>query len=228
MMKGFKRVSKYLQSWASQDFDNEVTSEFVHYDPGIEVQEYQGSARGWMQTYQGRKFYPLDPYPEDVDIVDIAHGLAMTCRFGGQCREFYSVAEHCVHVARALEHMGYDGNVLRAGLLHDSAEAYIGDLIRPLKHQPEMIEFRKAEAKIELAVAERFKLDTSALVHGLVKNIDNRILVDEIRQLCADPEMYLPAEPGLQPLGITLHCWTPARAEQEFLLEYRRLFLHAT
>src|SRR4029077_4249720 len=55
--------------------------------------------QGWMQTYSGRKFYPLHPRAEDVELADVAHGLAMTCRYGGHSRLFYSVAEHCVLVS---------------------------------------------------------------------------------------------------------------------------------
>ena len=53
----------------------------------------------WIQTYSGKKFYPLDPRPEDIDIRDIAHALSLNCRFNGHCRCFYSVAEHSVGVS---------------------------------------------------------------------------------------------------------------------------------
>lgn len=53
----------------------------------------------WIQTFTGRRFWPLDPRPEDVCIEDIAHALSLKCRFGGHCTRFYSVAEHSVHVS---------------------------------------------------------------------------------------------------------------------------------
>ena len=59
-------------------------------------------ARGsWMQTFTGRQFFPLDPHPNDVDPVDIAHALSLICRYGGHTRRFYSVAEHCVLLSYA-------------------------------------------------------------------------------------------------------------------------------
>ena len=75
---------------------------------------------GWIQTYTGRQFWPLDPRIEDIDIHDIAHALSHQCRYSGHCLRFYSVAEHSVllshHVAG--EHMLW-------ALLHDAWEAYL-------------------------------------------------------------------------------------------------------
>lgn len=176
--------------------------------------------RGWMGTSTGRKFFPLDPRPEDVDIRDIARGLSMTCRYAGQVRKFYSVAEHCYHVS-----VHVPKEFALEGLLHDSSEAYIGDMIRPLKHQPEMYEFRRAETAIEAAVARRFALETTPEAHEAVKEIDNRILVDEINALSACPEYYL-VTPGLGDvprLGVHLRCWDPKRAEIMFLSRFKEL-----
>ena len=55
----------------------------------------------WMQTATGGVFWPVDPRPEDVEIEDIAHALSLICRYCGHVREFYSVAQHSVLVARA-------------------------------------------------------------------------------------------------------------------------------
>src|SRR5690242_11754504 len=85
----------------------------------------------WMQTYTGRRFWPLDPRVDDIDIGDIAHHLSLVCRFAGACREFYSVAQHCVGVSYVC-----DPKDALWGLLHDAAEAYVGDMVRPLKRSP--------------------------------------------------------------------------------------------
>ena len=53
----------------------------------------------WIETYSGKRFYILDPRPQDVDIVDIAHALSLLTRFTGHTREFYSVAQHSVLVS---------------------------------------------------------------------------------------------------------------------------------
>src|ERR1700724_2684254 len=92
---------------------------------------------GWQQTFTGRRFYPLSPRVEDVCIEDIAHALSNICRYGGHCREFYSVAQHCNMVSDWMPEFKLEG------LLHDSPEAYIGDMVRPVKHSAEMKAFRE-------------------------------------------------------------------------------------
>lgn len=181
-------------------------------------------SRGWIQTYTGRQFWPFAPRVEDINILDVAHGLAMTCRYGGHTKKFYSVAEHCWH----LSFLGP-----REALLHDSSEAYLGDVPRPIKYQPQMAEFRAAEAQIERLVAEKFSLSTDPAVWLAVKELDDRILVDEIQALMRRPELYL--EPGgdgesggtlahLKPLGVQIRCFTPEQAEFAFLSRFAELF----
>lgn len=88
----------------------------------------------FMITRTGRKFMPASFSDADIDICDIAHALSNLCRFNGHTARFYSVAEHCLHVADLLEHMDCDRETVLAGLLHDAAEAYTGDIISPIKH----------------------------------------------------------------------------------------------
>lgn len=73
-----------------------------------------------------------DPQPV-MTAGDVAHGLANACRFAGQSQTFYSVAEHAVVVADRLRQQGFDTLTVLAGLHHDDAEAFIGDVTRPLK-----------------------------------------------------------------------------------------------
>src|ERR1035437_8999101 len=54
--------------------------------------------QAWIQTYSGRRFCPLSPNPDAIVLQDIAHSLAMQCRFNGHCKKFYSVAQHSVYV----------------------------------------------------------------------------------------------------------------------------------
>lgn len=84
----------------------------------------------WIQTYTGRRFWPLDPRPEDVCIEDIAHALALKTRYTGHTRIPYSVAEHCVRCSRIVS----PAFALPA-LLHDAAEAYLPDLAAPIKRK---------------------------------------------------------------------------------------------
>lgn len=172
-----------------------------------------GAGKGWMGTSTGKKFWPLDPRPEDVDVRDVARGLAMTCRYGGQVKRYYSVSEHCVLVSR---HVAPE--LALKALFHDCAEAYIGDMIRPLKHQAEMSAFRDAEKKIEAAIYAHLGLVVTPEEHAMIKEVDDRILIDEICALSARPDYYLstPLLKDKQALGITIESWSPTNAEIAF------------
>ncbi|RWJ03431.1 hypothetical protein [Mesorhizobium sp.] len=108
----------------------------------------------YMATSSGRKYWPFDPRPDEIDIEVIAHHLANTARWAGatqhkrfKSRIFLSVAEHSVLVARYLAEVLKRPDLALEGLLHDGTEGYIGDLIRPLKYSPE---FRKPFLEVEL------------------------------------------------------------------------------
>ena len=108
----------------------------------------------FMSTAAGLPYWPLDPRPEEVNIETIAHHLAMKVRWNGSVKRYYSVAEHSVYVSMFVP----PEDALEA-LLHDGSEAYNGDLIRPLKYDPEFSEpFRKVEHLNEAVIAERFGL----------------------------------------------------------------------
>lgn len=93
---------------------------------------------GTIETVSGNYADLLDLQPSQVDVWDIATSLSNICRFNGHLPSFYSVAEHCVRVAWWLKDNGYDDEIILTGLLHDASEAYVGDLMRPLKRLPEM------------------------------------------------------------------------------------------
>lgn len=177
-----------------------------------------GQRGAWMQTYTGRAFYPHDPRPEEISIFDIAHGLAAQCRYNGHTRRFYSVAEHSVYVSRSV-----DPRFAREALLHDAAEAYVGDLIRPLKTGLLGSYFSDVETLVELAVAGRFGLSWSHDAIAAVKEIDNRILVDERDQIMATPPRSWNLD-GLAPVGVVIIGLEPVVAEALFLSRFADLF----
>lgn len=170
-----------------------------------------GRVGDWIQTYTGRQFWPLDPRAEDVDVIDIAHALSMQCRFAGHCLHFYSVAEHSVHVSRAVS----AASALLA-LLHDAAEAYLVDVPRPVK--PFLAGYKEAEARIMRVVCAHFGI--AAEVPDDVIEADWRILGDERANLsrCV-VEWRDPPEP----MGVRLSLWSPQDAETAFLARFREL-----
>jgi hypothetical protein len=172
-----------------------------------------GQRRGdWMQTYSGRQFWPVDPRADEIDIVDIAHALSMQCRFAGHCLKFYSVAEHSVH----LSHVVPPEDALWA-LLHDASEAYLTDVVRPLK--PFLSGYGEAEDAVMRAVCDRFRLPHE--VPASVKIADGRILADEAAQNMAAPPVAWVARGA--PLGIQLRYWRPDMAKVIFLERFVEL-----
>ena len=170
----------------------------------------------YIQTFTGRKFWPLEPRPDEVCIDDIAHALSMLCRYNGHCLKFYSVAEHSVHVAQWLLDNGYPCETILAGLLHDATEAYVADVPRPLKQS--LPTYKDAENKVWRAIAARYGLD--AELPAEVHEADNRILSDEIQQNMKPMEWHAGHD---DPLGVELEFWTPAQAEREFISMFRFL-----
>lgn len=86
-----------------------------------------------VMTVSGRFFDALNPRVEDVDLGDVAHGLARIPRFNGQTTRPVPVDEHCIRVARIVRRMGGGPMTVLLGLLHDAGEVYVGDIVRPLK-----------------------------------------------------------------------------------------------
>jgi len=109
-----------------------------------------------MVTHSGVRLHPLDPKPGEIRISDVAHGLSNVCRFGGQCRTLYTVAEHSVRVAHWLMRRHGSRELAAWGLVHDAAEAYLGDVIRPLKGF--FPAYRVVEEKMLRAITGKLKL----------------------------------------------------------------------
>lgn len=166
----------------------------------------------WIQTYSHRQFRPLDPDPAAIDVADIAHSLALQCRFNGHCRTFYSVADHSIRVSRAVppDHALW-------GLLHDATEAYLSDMPRPIKVQ--MPIYRAAEDRLMQVIAARFGLPWP--MPAPVHHADNVLLVTEQRDLMGPP----PASWGLvaEPLAERIVPLSPQESERAFLARFDEL-----
>lgn len=170
----------------------------------------------WMQTFTGKRFYPLNPDHELICIEDIAHSLSLKCRYGGHCIFFFSVAEHSVLMADAVISAGGKPMEALVTLMHDSPEAYVEDMIRPIKKS--VIGYDLIETRVWEAICIKFKLDPN--LPRIVKDYDNRILADEKLQNMTPLEWDYTPGPAL---GIQLNLWHPARAEAEFLKRFSDL-----
>ncbi len=140
----------------------------------------------WIQTYTGKKFYPLEPDIEDINIADIAKALSHICRFNGHCDRFYSVAEHslgCLGIARR---MGLSYQDRYAALMHDAAEAYLSDVVRPVKRFLQGYSFY--EYRLEELIAKKYGLIFP--FSQVVIKIDNIMLATERRDLFHNPHPW--------------------------------------
>lgn len=160
----------------------------------------------WMQTYTGRKVWPLDPRPEDIDLTDIAWALSHQCRYNGHGRFFYSVAEHSWLMAQHFLAEGQANDAVGA-LLHDASEAYLGDCVRPLKRS--LPEFKAIERVVEEAIYARFRIeDPSPAVHAA----DRLILTDERNALFDAAVCERNGWNARAGIGMQLRCWQPHEA----------------
>ena len=178
-----------------------------HTRHSIEVPDRKGS---WMLTHTGVRYYPLDPRPSEVSIIDIAHSLAMQCRYGGHCRDFYSVAEHSVYVSRLVPPQ----HALVA-LLHDATEAYVSDVPRPLK--PYLTNYDEIEELNWEAISAALRV--SMFVPACVHEVDTLICLTEMKRLMPGVD---PAIEGAAP-DVHIACLYPRDAEALFLARFAEL-----
>lgn len=175
----------------------------------------------WIQTFTGRQVWPLDPREEEIDIRDIAHALALECRWGCHCREFYSVAQHSWLVSYLC-----DPRDALAGLLHDGAEAYFTDLPRPIKHLPEFEWYRELEDNMQRCIYRRFGLAEEK--PPSVGNADAQLLqredIDLMRPRVAPwgDRQGRDVPPAVKVLD---NFWDPPTAESMFTRRFKGLML---
>ncbi|MDJ0922104.1 MAG: HD domain-containing protein [Henriciella sp.] len=169
-----------------------------------------------MVTNSGVYFDFLDPDPDTIWPSDIAHGLAKTARFGGQTRDFYSVAQHSVLVSQIVpeEHAF-------AALLHDAPEAYIGDMVGPLKQL--LPEYKTIEKRVEAAIAERFGLPVDAFSHPEIKTADLRLLRTEQRDQTTRPDDDWSGLDKFEPLPLPIIALPWRAAFEQFVFRYLEL-----
>lgn len=162
----------------------------------------------------GDYFDLSDPDNNIIDIDSIAHSLSNLCRFTGHTSQFYSVAQHSFHVAQLVpkEHK-------LAALLHDAAEAYIGDVSAPLKSM--LPEYRRIEEQIRRAIYQRFNLP--AELPECVIEADMIMLATERRDLMPEQDLNWPCLDGILPRRSTIICrWRPGEYGP-FLAAFREL-----
>lgn len=175
--------------------------------------------RLWAATLSGVVYDPLAMRPEDVRLTDIAAGLSAQGRFNGQTMVFYSVAEHSLIMAAEAE-ARWGKAAARVALMHDAPEAWLGDMIRPLKAA--MPAYHAAEEAAWRAVAAAFRLPVfiPAEIHAL----DDEMLAAEREALLPNAPPFPDLPPPPERLVAAIRGHAPGVARMAFEREARRLF----
>lgn len=166
----------------------------------------------YVSTYLGNRFFLTRPHIDDVAIEDIAHGLAYQCRFNGQTSAFYSVAQHSLMVMALVP----ESERLPA-LLHDAAEAYLGDMVKPLKNL--FPEFSAIESRVMEIIGQRFGVDLTRL-HPSIKEADLVALATEKRDLMPHSTEPWTSISGIEPLAKRIEPLAPGDAKSAFLAAF--------
>ena len=127
------------------------------------------------------KIIDLEHIREDeIHIKEIAHALSMQCRYNGQISSFYSVAQHSIIVASYIQKMTQDYEIALCGLLHDAGEAYIGDVIAPLKNRLPLV--KEIEDKLLGKILTKYGLKQTYIKNKkIVDGIDKHIYKKEVK-----------------------------------------------
>jgi len=189
----------------------------------VSAARFNGITR--IQTHLGLAFDLDAPRADQIEIEDIAHALSNVCRYNGHCAWHYSVAQHSVYVAELVHATAPE--LALVGLLHDAAEAYIGDWTSPLKQlfKRVAIAVLGIEHDIEKAIGARFGVDLVTR-NKLIKSADLITLADEKAALFgpsprpnwAESSGFAPATPS----GRVVERLSPEQAKARFLEAFER------
>lgn len=198
------------------------------------------AARAWQRMLSGRRLDLLDPSPLDVEVEDIAHGLAFVARWNGQTRGDwpYSVAEHALLVETIFGRLGLPGapepgpRWRLAALLHDAPEYVIGDMISPVKAQLGPA-YAALDARLAVAVHLRFGLPAvlPAAVKRAIKRADRVSAWLEATRIAgfsiAEADRLFGRPPDGLLEGLTLCLRPPAESRAAFLARHAALLAQA-
>ena len=172
-----------------------------------------------ISTLTHIRFNPTEPKWDDIVIEDIAHALSLITRANGHFSTFYSVARHSINCAKEAKQRGYSKKVQLLCLLHDAAEAYIGDMTRPLKMK--IPYFCEVEKKYQDIIFPKFISDNISEDDILkTKSVDDCLLYHEF--LCFNGEQLLSTAPEIH-ISVRDGITDFKQTKEEFLNLYNEL-----
>lgn len=180
--------------------------------PASNLQPLWENNSGIINTVTRNKFNLLQPDATQIKIEDIAHALSNLCRFGGQSSEFYSVAQHSYMVWCLVP-----TRLKKAALLHDASEAYLGDVVKPVKN---LLGSTYAELEYNVMAAIGLKYGLTYEDFEKVKDFDKKAVEIEFDYFFRDRtdafEGYFNSHENT--------CWTPTDAKAMFMYAFEQTF----
>lgn len=175
--------------------------------------------RSYVTTYYKRKFNPTKAVEKDITIGDVAHALSLICRANGHLKIFFSVGQHSINCALEAKERGLSKKLQLDCLLHDASEAYIGDVITPLKIQ--LNAYRNYENALQETVLNALGVEPpSKEEEKIIKQIDNCMLYYEFKLLHG--ELLFKEEPKIH-ISISEKEIPHSEIEAQFIELYRQL-----
>lgn len=186
--------------------------------PKIELPGHEGRVGYFQHLVNGRKFFPLDPRPEELFIEDIAWALGNICRYNGHTRPYYSVAEHSVHISHLVKNPAHR----KTALMHDAPEFSLGDWIRPMKRIPVLaMIYGFYEDRVMKVIAEKY-----GLIYPFPQSIldaDEAMATREMNTLFSNPvkgNLHIVNDDAAH---VRIQGWSPREAGERFLNRWREL-----
>lgn len=189
--------------------------------------------RAWQRMLSGRRLDLLDPSPVDVEIEDIAHGLARVARWNGQTLgdHAFSVAQHSMLVEQIVARIAKQPTpaLLLTALLHDAPEYVIGDMISPVKQAIGDGGYRAVEDRLQTAINLRFGLagNTAPKTKKIIKEADFISAFYESTRLAGFKEQeaitYFGRPTKMSPDGLLLEPMTTNQAQAAFMARFEEL-----
>lgn len=179
-----------------------------------------GCFKNTIKLRSGRYFDLKEPQQDQFTLRDIAGALSKICRFGGQLQEWYSVAEHSVNCATQAIKDGQCNAACKAVLMHDAAEAFIGDVVKPLKIM--LPEYAEIENRVERVISDKFDI-AFGYYKDVIRDIDHAMLIAERRQLFGSDGVKWPGEDSARVINLLPKNMYPHIAEEEFMMMAQRL-----
>ncbi len=173
----------------------------------------------YMTTFSGEDFDPIHPEKGKIHIGDIAHALSLLCRGNGQLKQFYSVAQHCINCCLEAKSRQYSPKLQLMCLLHDASEAYIADIITPVKKH--LTQYISIEKHLQNTIYEKFipsKLMSEDL--ALVKQVDHDMHVYESKILMPK-DIFVEDSKNIGKYDLTFQAFT--KVKQEYIYLYERI-----